>query len=370
MRFSRKGIGGSNPLVSASPVIEEERMGMTEPGILMLKEISEIPNVIKELAQSFEGNSSYKTLLRDHPFSSVVILARGTSDNAAHFLKYLIETKVGLPCALASPSAATMYNAKFHYEKSLVIAISQSGQSTDLITFATAAKGGGGFLLSITNDPQSPLAKISDIHLPILAGPELAVPATKSYVGQLMISYLLVTSWVNESTDTEEIAKDCTNCLKDSTYIALADAIDIKRPIFVLGRGFSYPNAKEFALKLQETCLIPVQGMSTSDFLHGPIASIDSDSQVIFMSPNGLPTDSFGEAPDRVRVVTKHVYWVGSGELALEKEPHLGASTSKSEITASISDAILFQKVTHRLATKNGLNPDSPSGLTKITKTV
>jgi len=123
----------------------------------------------------------------------------------------LIETKLGLACGLASPSAATHYPAKLLYAKTLVIAISQSGQSIDLVLFAKAAKAGEGFLLSMTNDIDSPLAKLAEYHIPILAGPELAVPATKSYVGQFMISYLLVQSWIEAEPSSKVIiarAKD------------------------------------------------------------------------------------------------------------------------------------------------------------------
>lgn len=343
---------------------------MSAPGEIMFREINEIPRMLREIAGSFDSQHPALSLLKDRDFTNVVILARGTSDNAAHFFKYLIETKLGLPCGLASPSAATMYHVPFKYSKTLLIALSQSGQSTDLLTFAKSAQTGGGFLLSITNDATSPLAAISDIHLPILAGPEIAVPATKSYVGQLMISYLLASAWANESAATEEIIANSEKLLARNGSIAdFASTIDLSRPLFVLGRGFSYPNAKEFALKLQETCLIPVQGMSSSDFLHGPIASLSDDAQVVFIAPEHLPKESFGEAPMKIRAITKDLYWIG-GALSKESgERHLDSVPSSSEVVASIADALLFQEVTHFLATSNGLDPDSPRGLSKVTIT-
>jgi len=300
----------------------------------------------------------------------VVILARGTSDNAAHFLKYLIELKMGLPVALASPSIATMYQADFKYAKTLLVAISQSGQSLDLISFAKAAKSGGAFILAITNNSQSPLAEMSDLHVAIGAGLELAVPATKSYVGQLMACYLLVMYWSQSEIKTSEIVKNSEFYVADqNNYVDFAKHLDISRPIYVLGRGFSYPNAKEFALKLQETCLIPVQGMSSSDFMHGPIASLNAESQVIFLAPDHLPTESFGDVPNRVRAISGKVHWIGSSALAKGEDIVLKGLESSSEITASVSDAVAFQKVTHFLATSNGLDPDSPKGLNKVTIT-
>lgn len=343
---------------------------MSVPGQVMLREISEIPRMLGDIANAMSCNQSAKNLLRDRNFDSVIILARGTSDNAGHYLKYLLETQLGLPVGLASPSAATMYPTSFKYQNCLLIAISQSGQSTDLLTFAKAAQAGGGYLLSITNDENSPLAKLSDLHLAIFAGPELAVPATKSYVGQLMVSYLLTMAWANKSPDVDSIIYAASSIVDDqSDYKSFAKHLDISKPIYVLGRGFSYPNAKEFALKLQETCLIPVQGMSSSDFLHGPIASLNSEAQVVFIASEHLPKESFGEAPQRVRNVTGRVLWIGNPAVTSNEDVVLKTPQTPSELTASISDAVAFQKITHELATSNGLNPDSPEGLSKVTIT-
>ncbi len=343
---------------------------MSVPGQVMLREISEIPRMLGDIANAMSSNQSAKNLLRDRNFDSVIILARGTSDNAGHYLKYLLETQLGLPVGLASPSAATMYPTSFKYQNCLLIAISQSGQSTDLLTFAKAAQAGGGYLLSITNDENSPLAKLSDLHLAIFAGPELAVPATKSYVGQLMVSYLLTMAWANKSPDVDSIINAASSIVDDqSDYKSFAKHLDISKPIYVLGRGFSYPNAKEFALKLQETCLIPVQGMSSSDFLHGPIASLNSEAQAVFIASEHLPSESFGEAPQRVRNVTGKVLWIGNPAVTSNEDVVLKSPQTPSELTASISDAVAFQKITHELATSNGLNPDSPEGLSKVTIT-
>ncbi|MEY2663937.1 MAG: hypothetical protein RIR35_745 [Actinomycetota bacterium] len=343
---------------------------MSVPGQVMLREISEIPRMLGDIANAMSCNQSAKNLLRDRNFDSVIILARGTSDNAGHYLKYLLETQLGLPVGLASPSAATMYPTSFKYQNCLLIAISQSGQSTDLLTFAKAAQAGGGYLLSITNDENSPLAKLSDLHLAIFAGPELAVPATKSYVGQLMVSYLLTMAWANKSPDVDSIIYAASSIVDDqSDYKSFAKHLDISKPIYVLGRGFSYPNAKEFALKLQETCLIPVQGMSSSDFLHGPIASLNSEAQAVFIASEHLPSESFGEAPQRVRNVTGKVLWIGNPAVTSNEDVVLKTPQTPSELTASISDAVAFQKITHELATSNGLNPDSPEGLSKVTIT-
>ena len=343
---------------------------MTQPGDVMLSEIHETPKVLTRILSEFGANEAAQNLLDNQSFHSVIILARGTSDNAAHFLKYLIEIKLGLPVGLASPSAATMYSTRLNYANTLVVALSQSGQSSDLLVFATAAKAGKAYLLSITNDVNSPLAELSDLHIPINAGPEIAVPATKSYIGQLFISYLLVMSWSRSLIKTDRLMKSVEKwCSSSNAVNGFARELDISKPIYILGRGFSYPNAKEVALKLQETSLIPVQGMSSSDFLHGPIASLHKESQVVFVAPQGTPLESFGEAPDRVRSITGKVFWIGSttqskaGDVVLQGEP------ADSEIESAIADAVSFQLITHKIALLNNLNPDSPRGLSKVTIT-
>jgi glucosamine--fructose-6-phosphate aminotransferase (isomerizing) len=339
-------------------------------GQVMSQEIHEIPQVLRRILDA-NLQKSIKDAISDFTrFRSVIILARGTSDNAAHFLKYLIETSVGIPCGLASPSAATMYEAKFDYKDVLLVSISQSGRSTDLITFAEKARAGGAFLVSITNDEKSPLALLADLHLPLHAGPELAVPATKSYIAQLAISYLFIATWVEQPFHFDRIIAGIEKVLLDqSEYLNFAKKIDTAKPLYILGRGFSYPNAREFALKLQETSLIPVQGMSSSDFLHGPIASLSRESQVIFVSPEHSPIGLFGDAPDRVRAITPSVFWMGRAGLNLTNEPTISGPAGSDEVTASIVDAVIFQKITHQLAVSRGLDPDSPEGLSKVTIT-
>lgn len=140
-------------------------------------------------------------MLTEQKIQSVLILARGTSDNAAHYLKYLIETQIGLPVGLTSPSSVTVYNSELKYRNTLVIAISQSGQSPDLVHFATAARSANAYVISMTNDDLSPLAKVAHHHFSLLAGPELAVAATKSYNAQLLLSYLLVCAWTGKQVN-------------------------------------------------------------------------------------------------------------------------------------------------------------------------
>ena len=218
-------------------------------GAVMASEIAETPKVFRRILSNLAALEPIKDILTVNKISSILILARGTSDNAAHFLKYLVETKLGLPCGLTSPSSVTIYDAKLHYEGVLVVALSQSGQSPDLVAFAKSAKSAGAKLISLTNDANSPLAKAADHHLDLQAGAELAVAATKSYSAQLLTSYLLVATWANLKIDGDLLVAQAEKLTSNASLVSEAvDACSRENETVVLGRGFAYPNAREAAL--------------------------------------------------------------------------------------------------------------------------
>jgi len=247
---------------------------MSNLGAIMASEIAETPKVFTAILNNTDAFTSIKNVLVDQEIQSVLILARGTSDNAAHYLKYLIETQIGLPVGLTSPSSVTVYHSQLKYSKTLVVAISQSGQSPDLVKFATAARDASAYIIAMTNDESSPLAKIAHNHFSLLAGPELAVAATKSYNAQLLISYLLVATWTGKAVNASQIISEATRIAETADLVSKAvAAVSRDKELVILGRGFAYPNAREAALKIQETCKISVQGLSTADYLHGPISA-------------------------------------------------------------------------------------------------
>ena len=339
-------------------------------GSVMETEIAEIPTVLENLLNSSSQFDQVTKLLAATQIHSVLILARGTSDNAAHFLKYLIETQLGLPVGLTSPSSVTIYHAKLHLTGTLVVAISQSGQSTDLVEYAKSAKLGGAKLVAMTNDAESPLAKLSDIHISLLAGPEIAVAATKSYAAQLFASLLLVRAWGVEFAGIDSVVADARKTLSLASGVRLAvERCDISREIVVVGRGFSYPNAREMALKIQETSKVSVQGLSIADYMLGPISALTHSSQVFVMAPHGISLEYLTSDITKIRDVSPDIFWLGSDEIALEDELVIPGTECSSEILSSICDAILIQTFALEFARKNGLNPDSPEGLNKVTLT-
>ncbi len=337
----------------------------------MRSEIAEIPAVFQKLSDQIPNIGKAVDALSLTNIDSVILVARGTSDNAALFLKYLIETKIGIPCGLASPSVVTIYKSNLRFSNTLVIGISQSGQSPDIVSYTKAAKAGGAKSISFTNDPDSPLAKATDLHLYLEAGTEKAVAATKSYSAELLLSYIFVSIWAKQSIDLTSLISASNEAVGKLANISeIVDSFDHKFGITTMGRGFAYANAQECALKIQETLKIPVSSFSSADYLHGPISSLTQNSRVVFLAPNGVAHEAMDKTVNRIREITKHLYWIGSGFPSLTGEVSIGGSTGLSEQESVIVDSIVLQQFAMTLAIKNNLNPDAPAGLLKVTQTI
>jgi len=337
----------------------------------MRSEIAEIPAVFQKLADQIPAITKQIDALSLTNIDSVILVARGTSDNAALFLKYLIETKIGIPCGLASPSVVTIYKSKLRFTNCLVIAVSQSGQSPDIVTYTQAAKAGGAITISMTNDGGSPLAKSTDLHLYIEAGDEKAVAATKSYSAQLLLSYIFVSLWAKEKVQLSNLITEAKSLVgKINEIQKVVNDFDHKSGVTVMGRGFAYANAHEAALKIQETLKVPVASFSSADYLHGPISSLTSNSRVILLSPASSAADAISGTVKKVRDITKNIYWIGSGFKVESGEELIGGATNLNEIESVIADSIVLQQFAMLLAIKNGLNPDAPTGLLKVTQTI
>ena len=337
----------------------------------MQSEIAEIPSVFQKLSDQIPNISKAVDALSLTNIDSVILVARGTSDNAALFLKYLIETKIGIPCGLASPSVVTIYKSKLRFTNCLVIGISQSGQSPDIVSYTKAAKAAGAKSISFTNDPDSPLAESTDLHLYLEAGAEKAVAATKSYSAELLLSYIFVAAWAKQSINLTSLISASDDAVSKLAKVSeIVNSFDYKSGITTMGRGFAYANAQECALKIQETLKIPVSSFSSADYLHGPISSLTENSRVIFLAPSGIATESMDKTVSRIREITKHIYWIGNGFESISGEVSIGGSIGLSEQESVIVDSIVLQQFAMTLAIKNNLNPDAPAGLLKVTQTI
>ena len=335
----------------------------------MYSEIQEVPEVFARLDQNAEPFNRAVAAIKSREIKNVVLIARGTSSNAGQLLKSLLEVELGLPVGIISPSSVSLYGAKLAFQNTLAITLSQSGRSPDLVATATAAKAGGALLISATNNSDSPLAKLGDLHIDLNAGPEIAVAATKSFSAELFVSLKLATALKSGAVKAyPEIIADTRKNL-GADFSELISELDSKRSISVIGRGFGYCNTRELALKIQETSYIPVQGMTTSDFIHGPITALDKNSQILIISPSGTPKNSLSDAVARIREVGSTIAWIGSGESAERNEIVIPGSSIAHESESIVADSVLMQLLALHFAAKNGTNPDNPRGLEKITLT-
>jgi glucosamine--fructose-6-phosphate aminotransferase (isomerizing) len=222
----------------------------------------------------------------------------------------------------------------------------------------------------MTNDEKSPLATIAHNHFSLLAGPELAVAATKSYNAQLLVSYLLVAAWTGKQVDGEQIIKEAARLVETKDLVTAAvEASSREKEVVILGRGFAYPNAREAALKIQETCKISVQGLSSADYLHGPISALTSQTQVFIVAPAHMPASSITEATVKIRKTSTRIFWIGNGGTPESNDIVLAGSNCVDEITSTIVDAIVLQRFALEFAVASGFDPDAPVGLSKVTLT-
>ena len=336
----------------------------------MYGEIHEFPRVIIDSMARMKAIDEIAAILRSKDFATVQVLGRGTSGNASLFLKYLIEVKLGILVADASPSTTSIYKSPIAMRNNLLIGMSQSGKSTDLVEFARTAIESGAHFVAMTNDATSPLAQLAHHHIDLGVGPELAVAATKSYSSELLHAQLLVDAMLGETPATS-LAEEAERVIEDSDLrIQKATALHHADDIVVLGRGYSLANALELSLKIKETSLINVPANSTAEYLHGPIAALKESSSVIFLAPTGQDYSVIAPTVDRVRAITKNVFWIGSSEYCADGETFLGGSSISNESYSCILDSTVLQLLANQLAVAKGLNPDAPKGLNKVTLTL
>ena len=303
----------------------------------------------------------------------VVLAARGTSDNAAQFGRYLIEITTGIPVALAAPSVSTLYHSRLDYRDTLLVAISQSGESTDTNVVLEEGKQCGALTLGITNESASTLAKIADETILVRAGREKSVAATKTYTGQQMAFYLL--AWALGANlkldDLRRIPAWVVEALKiEPTITTRAERFRFMDYAVVIGRGLNYANAFEFALKLMETCYIVAERFSSADLLHGPIAMVGKAFPAFLFTPSG-PTwpvmnemiTKLGSLQAETLVITDK-----ANKEAPKNAIRLGARLN--DLYSPIPYIIPAQLFAATLAEVKGLDPDRPRGLTKVTQTL
>ena len=339
---------------------------------LMLDEIREQPEVLERtIRNESEKIRKLGEFLRNE-INLIILVARGSSDNASLFGRYLLEITCGIPVSLSAPSVFTLYNAKLNLNRTLVIGVSQSGEGTDINAILESAKKSGAFTLSITNEANSTMAKITDETLLIHAGREKSVAATKTYTGQMLHFYMLAAQLANEKIAFEKIPAFASQVLQLKSKVEeLVERYVFMENCVVVGRGMNYGNSYEFALKLMETCYVVAERFSTADFFHGPLAIIERRFPVILFAPQGVTKQSSID-------LLKRLQELHADSLAITSEPEIAALSSRSllmppeidEFLSPIPFIIPAQLFAALLSEAKGINPDAPRSLSKVTKTI
>lgn len=342
---------------------------------IMLKEIAQQPTVLEKTikAESKKLNKIAK-FLQNRDVDFIVLVARGSSDNAALFGRYLLETTCGIPVSLAAPSVYTLYKSKLNLNRALVVGVSQSGEGSDINQVLKNAREYGAFTLGITNNRKSQITKTADETLLIQTGKEKSVAATKTYTGQMLHFYLLANSLVKESKriELEKIPHFANEALKlESQVKEIAERYTFMENCVVVGRGLNYGNSFELALKLMETCYVVAERFSSADFFHGPLAIVERRFPLIMFAPKGVTTKSNMDLLKRLNDLNADSLSITNDKnIARLSSRHLYLSEEIDEFLSPIPFIIPAQIFAAILSETKGLNPDTPRSLSKITRTL
>jgi len=303
----------------------------------------------------------------DPPF--VLTCARGSSDHAATFAKYLIETRARLPVASYAPSVSSLYATPWRNLAGVFfLAISQSGQSPDIVSSARGARAAGALVAALVNDPQSPLALSAEVTLPLLAGPERSVAATKSFVASLVAILSLVASWT-EDGDLQRALDDVPQVLRNAWRLDWSPAVAElagARGLFVLGRGLSLAIAQEAALKLKETCGLHAEAFSAAEVRHGPMALVGPGFPVLMLAPGDEGQRDFEQLADELVGLGARVIMAGGTRPGVLTLPTLHGLHPAVAPLAAIQS---FYRFAVALSLARGCDPDRPPNLRKVTET-
>lgn len=339
----------------------------------MLAEIAEQPRSLERtIIEEKEKITRIGDFLRQRDIDLIVLAARGSSDNASLFGRYLLEVTTGIPVSLSAPSVFTLYNAKLRLGRAVVIGVSQSGEGNDINHVLECARDRGAFTLAITNEAGSTIESVADETLFIHAGKEKSVAATKTYTGQMLHFYMLASAIGDHRLDFGKIPEFVSQALKlESSVIEQVQRYVFMENCVVVGRGMNYGNSYELALKLMETCYVVAERFSSADFFHGPLAIVERRFPVILFAPAGVTRQSNIDLLRRLKELH-------ADSLVITNDPQIaGLATRSINMSADIDEflspipfIVPAQLFAAHLSAAKGIDPDAPRSLAKVTKTM
>ncbi|HEX2314008.1 MAG TPA: SIS domain-containing protein [Thermomonospora sp.] len=341
----------------------------------MRAEIGEQPDALRRTIDALLPRMSDVGLLAKGT-RQVLFIARGSSDNAAVYGRYLVESQAGRLATLAAPSIATAYRRRVDLDGVLAVAISQSGKTEEIVETLQWARDGGARTVAVTNGAASPLAETAEVALITEAGDELAVPATKTYTTQLAALAVLALGLGAEVDLTDlrrvpdEVARLIAVTEESPALDAVVEGLAGVPGAVVSGRGIAFGTALELALKIKEACYLHAMGLSYADLLHGPIAVVDADTPALLVAAGEGPTLPGTIAlARRVTGAGARAYGVGGGAGLAEACSQALPGPELPEWVAPLGLIVPGQLLVERLARRLGLDPDVPRGLNKVTQT-
>ena len=343
---------------------------------MMLEEIAQQPEALARTIAEERGKvARLGERLRARDVDLIVLVARGSSDNAALFGRYLLEIITGIPVALAAPSVNTLYGARLRLDRALVVAVSQSGEGEDINRVLEMARAAGACCtVGITNEPDSSMTKFVDETLLTHGGRERSVAATKTYTGQLLHFYMLAEALAGGGVKLgyEAIPDYAARALELRTEVEqLVERYVFMENCVVVGRGLIYANAFEMALKLMETCYVVAERFSSADFLHGPLAVVERHFPIFAFAPPGVTLAGVRELLARLKELRADtLVFTSDAEAAALSTRALMLPGEIDEMLAVIPYIIPAQLFAALLANAKDLDPDAPRSLAKVTRTL
>jgi glutamine---fructose-6-phosphate transaminase (isomerizing) len=337
----------------------------------MAAEIRETPDVVARLIG--REAASLKALgqtIRALDPAVIVTCARGSSDHAAAYFKYLSEILAGIPVASVGPSVASLYHAPLKLKRAVVISVSQSGESPDIVALQAAARAAGAFSIAVVNQAGSPLARNAQAVIALHAGTETSIAATKSCIASAAALAMLVAEWCDDGVLRAAVAR-----LPDALDATLTENWDAALPVFgaaqsayVVGRGPALPVAAEAALKLKETAMLHAEAFSGAEVMHGPLQLLREGFPVLALSQNDESRAAMRSSIDRLRAVQGRVFEVTAGPA--RGPDHLPARATGHTALDPLAMLLSFYAFAETLSRARGHDPDRPSHLRKVTETM
>jgi glutamine---fructose-6-phosphate transaminase (isomerizing) len=349
---------------------DDEKNNMTIPRAAgMQSELHEAAAAVARQAQVLsEPLAALAERLQRRQPDVVVTCARGSSAHAATFAKHLIERHLGVPVAAAAPNIATVYRQSLTLRGQLFLTISQSGRSDDLIEMAAMARAAGAITVAIVNDARSPLAAAAEIVLPLGAGPEFGVAATKSFIASLAALLRMIAAWKGDAAMTLAGAR-LPERLVAATQLDWNDAVELladATSLITIGRGPTLAIAREAALKLKETCALHAESFSAAEFRHGPVALVSPAFPILAFSAADESAVGFADLLDDLRRKGARVLVAAPGERQSGRLPALAREHPDADAICQIQSFYAFLP---QLAARRGMDIDRPRHLQKVTRT-